>query len=200
MKNHNYISVSGWMLNDLKLKGNKVLIYALIYGFSQDGEGDFSGRISYISDTFSLTKKAVISIINDLVSDGYIIKSQYLKNGVCCNVYQVDFLKISKKNKKLPENISDACLDFDKHGAYSFLKAENPIFIESWEMKYKKRFKDFEKFVKHFDYKFDEEDLAYKTKVIKARLNRFADNWLASESKYAVEEKIEKQAYQDVAI
>ena len=31
----NYITVQGWMVTDLNLKGNELLIYACIYGFSQ---------------------------------------------------------------------------------------------------------------------------------------------------------------------
>ena len=35
IKNENYVLIQGWMINELKLKGNELLIYALIYGFSQ---------------------------------------------------------------------------------------------------------------------------------------------------------------------
>ena len=33
----NYVAIQGWMITDLNLKGNDLLIYAVIYGFSQDG-------------------------------------------------------------------------------------------------------------------------------------------------------------------
>ena len=34
MENNNYINIQGWMINNLGLKGNALVIYAIIYGFS----------------------------------------------------------------------------------------------------------------------------------------------------------------------
>ena len=36
VKNENYLVIQGWMITELKLKGNELLIYAIIYGFSQN--------------------------------------------------------------------------------------------------------------------------------------------------------------------
>ena len=41
----NYYQVSGWMLNRLHLKGTELQIYAIIYGFSQDGESKITGSL-----------------------------------------------------------------------------------------------------------------------------------------------------------
>ena len=35
VKSENYITIQGWMVTELKLKGNELLIYALIFGFTQ---------------------------------------------------------------------------------------------------------------------------------------------------------------------
>ena len=35
MNADNYINIQGWMRTDLDLKGNELLVYAIIYGFSQ---------------------------------------------------------------------------------------------------------------------------------------------------------------------
>lgn len=35
VKNENYLVIQGWMITELKLKGNELLIYAIIYGFSR---------------------------------------------------------------------------------------------------------------------------------------------------------------------
>ena len=37
MKSDNYIVIQGWMVNELNLKGNDLLVFALIYGFTRDG-------------------------------------------------------------------------------------------------------------------------------------------------------------------
>jgi len=44
MKNENYITVLGWMVNELQLSGNEMVLYALIYGFSHDGKSKFNGN------------------------------------------------------------------------------------------------------------------------------------------------------------
>ena len=43
IKNENFILIQGWMINNLKLSGNDLLVYAIIYGFTQDGEQWFEG-------------------------------------------------------------------------------------------------------------------------------------------------------------
>jgi hypothetical protein len=42
---NNYISIQGWMVEQLGLKGNELLAYALIHGFSQDGKNQFTGSM-----------------------------------------------------------------------------------------------------------------------------------------------------------
>ena len=38
VKNENFYTVFGWMLNELNLRGSDLVVYAIIYSFSQDGE------------------------------------------------------------------------------------------------------------------------------------------------------------------
>ena len=47
---NNYVQIQGFMVSNLKLKGNSLLVYALIYGFSQDGQSKFYGSRKYISE------------------------------------------------------------------------------------------------------------------------------------------------------
>lgn len=50
VKPDNYILVYGWMVTELGLKGNELFLYAIIYGFSQDGETEFSGSLRYMQE------------------------------------------------------------------------------------------------------------------------------------------------------
>lgn len=75
------------MLNDLNLKGNELLIYALVYGFSQDGETKFRGSISYIMDFTGSSRGTVINSLNSLVDKGLILKFSDQRNGVTFNEY-----------------------------------------------------------------------------------------------------------------
>lgn len=78
----NYVTIMGWMVQDLHLKGNELLIYALIHGFSQDGETFFSGSVSYIQSWSGLSKTAVLGILKSLVEKGFLEKQERVMNGV----------------------------------------------------------------------------------------------------------------------
>ena len=74
MKSDNYVVIQGWMCNELNLKGNELLVYALIYGFSQDSESQFNGSRSYIANTFNISLPTVDKALQNLIALNYIIK------------------------------------------------------------------------------------------------------------------------------
>ncbi len=86
--NRNYITIQRWMPK-LGLTGNKLIVFALIYGFSQDGESEFYGSLAYIADCVGITKRAVLDIVNELVKNGFIVKTQKTINGVKMCSYKV---------------------------------------------------------------------------------------------------------------
>ena len=69
-----YITIQGWMCNEMGLKGNDLLVYALINGFSQDGKSKFYGGRQYIANTFNISLPTVDKALNNLVELNYIIK------------------------------------------------------------------------------------------------------------------------------
>ena len=79
---NNYISVQGWMIRDLGLKGNELLIYACIYGFSQAENQVFSGSLQYLADWTNSTKQGVTKCLKSLVEKGFIVKTDKMINGV----------------------------------------------------------------------------------------------------------------------
>lgn len=82
MKENTYIVIQSWMISELDLKGNDLLIYATIYGFSQDGESRFTGSLQYLADWCNSTKAGVQKNLKNLVAGGYIKKYEYFKNNV----------------------------------------------------------------------------------------------------------------------
>lgn len=74
MLNKNYINIQGWMLHELKLSGNELLIYAIVYGFSQDGQNTFYGSLSYIETMLNISKNGVRNSLKSLIEKGYIEK------------------------------------------------------------------------------------------------------------------------------
>ena len=70
------------MITKLKLKGNELLVFALIHGFSQDGESRFKGSLRYLIEWTGLDKSTVIKLLKQLVDKQYINKFEYEKNKV----------------------------------------------------------------------------------------------------------------------
>ena len=82
MKNENYIVVQGWMRNELQLKGNDLLVYAIIYGFSQAENQKFTGSLSYLADWCGATKAGIIKNLQNLLGRGLIERTDRYINGV----------------------------------------------------------------------------------------------------------------------
>jgi predicted transcriptional regulator len=82
-----YIVIQDWMISDLQLKGNELLTYALIYGFSQDGESEFKGSLKYISEFLGVSKSTAQRNLENLVNRGVIEKRVEEISGVKFNRY-----------------------------------------------------------------------------------------------------------------
>lgn len=96
IQDDNYFQISGWMLNRLKLKGTDLQIYAIIYGFSQDGESQFTGSLQYLCDFTGTSRPTVIKALKSLVEKEFIIKTENNINGVIFNRYKAN-LQVVKK-------------------------------------------------------------------------------------------------------
>ena len=82
-----YIVIQDWMISDLQLKGNELLTYSLIYGFSQDGESEFKGSLKYISEFLGISKSTAQRSIEKLVDRGIVEKRVEEISGVKFNRY-----------------------------------------------------------------------------------------------------------------
>jgi hypothetical protein len=109
MKDTSYINIQGWMINKLKLKGNDLFIYAIIFGFSQDNESKFEGSLKYLCESTNSTKPTVINTLKKLVDDGLLLKFSETKNNITFNQYQVNFelLEIITGSKESCQGLSN---------------------------------------------------------------------------------------------
>ena len=82
VKENSFITVQAFMVNDLHLKGNELLIYAIIHGFSQDGESEFTGSLQYLADWCNTSKQTIITALQSLCEKQLIIKNVEFKNNV----------------------------------------------------------------------------------------------------------------------
>lgn len=82
VKNENFVAIQGWMVTELGLKGNSLLIYAIIYGFSQAEGQVFTGSLQYLADWTNSTKQGVLKNLKSLIAAGLIGKKEKNINGV----------------------------------------------------------------------------------------------------------------------
>lgn len=84
-----YYTVQGWMLSELELKGNALAVYAIIYGFSQDGASEYAGSARYLSEWLGCSIRTILSVLADLTERGLLTKTTTYKNGQTFNNYSV---------------------------------------------------------------------------------------------------------------
>ena len=97
MKN-NYLVIQGFMVSELNLSGNDLLTYALIYGFSQDGETEFTGSINYLCKWLNCSRPTAIKSLKFLTEKNLIIKSVNTINGVSFNRYKISLGVVKNLN------------------------------------------------------------------------------------------------------
>lgn len=80
INDNNFIAIQGWMRTKLELKGYELLVYALIYGFSQDGSSKFSGTRRYIAEWCGCSMRTVDNTLKSLLSKKLIVKHEKYVN------------------------------------------------------------------------------------------------------------------------
>ena len=99
----NYINIQGWMITDLKLKGNELIVFAVIYGFSQDGSSTYSGGLKYLAEATNATVRSIINITAKLVDEGLITKIEKKVNGTITYDYRWSGIKKQKSPDETEE-------------------------------------------------------------------------------------------------
>lgn len=98
------------MVSKLKLKGNDLLVFSLIHGFTQDGVQKFNGSAKYICEWTGLTKPSVYSILKKLTEKGYIEKTESVYNNVkFCeykSLYELAVERVDKKTDTQSKNFT----------------------------------------------------------------------------------------------
>lgn len=72
-----FVTIQSFMRNELGLKGNELIAYALIYGFSQDGASEFSGSASYVAEWCGMSRENAMRVLGKLVEKGLVEKSSF---------------------------------------------------------------------------------------------------------------------------
>lgn len=123
IKNDNYIAIQGFMVKELGLTGNELIAYALVYGFSQDGESKFKGSLNYVAEWLNCSKTTAFNLLNKLADDGFIKKTEKLINGVkFCNYSaiklndeELEKIKAKKQDRKEKEKLERSLKKLNTH-------------------------------------------------------------------------------------
>lgn len=117
VKSVNYITIQGWMRTKLDLKGNDLLVYAIIFGFTQAESHRFSGSLQYLADWCGATKQGIVKNLNTLIEKGLIKKEDRYFNGVkYVEYYTTQFngsptQLVDGIQQSLPNNIDNKNID-----------------------------------------------------------------------------------------
>lgn len=78
VKDNNFVTIQGWMRTKLNLKGNELLAYAVIYGFSQTDGAKFTGSRKYLAEWCGCSMATIDRTLNSLVDKGLISRTSYI--------------------------------------------------------------------------------------------------------------------------
>lgn len=91
MKEGDYINILAPMRSTLKLKGNALMLFALIHGYSKDQVNRCRVSLAYMAEWLDTDKAAISKLINKLSKAGYINKLEYYNGGVKCFEYTANY-------------------------------------------------------------------------------------------------------------
>lgn len=86
-------------------------------------------------------------------------------------------------NGNVNGNVNVLSKESEKTRALGFLETNYPArFEQEFLMRYQNKIRDYPKFVKRFNNKVDTEQLEYTDRILFARLDNFADTWIANQN------------------
>ena len=92
LRDDSNIQIYGWMATKLKLKGNELLIYAIIYSFSRNdnGNGVFNASTAYLCEWTNSSRQSITDCLNSLLNKKFIIKVEDNSRKKKPNVYKIN--------------------------------------------------------------------------------------------------------------
>lgn len=87
MHEYNHIEIEGWMYHIGCDNLKELIAYAIIFGFSHDGESKFYGSLKYVMKALKCSKHTAIDTLKALENKGLIKKEQVTMQGVTFNKY-----------------------------------------------------------------------------------------------------------------
>lgn len=109
IKDDSYISIQSFMVKELHLSGNELIVYAIIFGFSQAEGCWFTGSRKYIADWCQTSKRSVSANLKKLMNKGLIERRSRPIQDVLHYDYRV-VRSTSTPLKKVPYPLEESSL------------------------------------------------------------------------------------------
>ena len=103
MNDENFIVILGWFRTKLHLRGNELLTFSVIYGFSQTEGNYFRGGIRYLENWLDVSRATVFNTLKSLMKKGLVAPRTRISNGVRFVDYSVPAEIISSHGESVPE-------------------------------------------------------------------------------------------------
>lgn len=87
MKDTDFIFIPGWAVNKLKLKGNELMIYSIIFSYSRDGIQWYQAPAEYLATCVGASVSTVKECLKKLSDRGYITRREETYKGAVRRVY-----------------------------------------------------------------------------------------------------------------
>ena len=87
MKDTDFIYIPGWAVNQLKLKGNELMIYSMIFSYSRDGVQWYQAPAEYLATCIGASVSTVKDILKKLLDKGLVEKKTEVYKGSVSRVY-----------------------------------------------------------------------------------------------------------------
>ncbi len=98
-----YMVIQAFMRDELHLEKTELLVYAVIHGFSQGGNGRFVGTNEFLSEWTGASERSVRAAISSLAESGLIEKGQSIINGTAVRTLKTTPAKIAATGKNCRE-------------------------------------------------------------------------------------------------
>lgn len=102
-----YITIQQEMRDHLGLKGNELIVFAFINGYSQEGQGCYYGSLANLQRVCGIaSRQTAIDVLKSLMAKGYIVKTEQILNGVKMVSYSISPIigqGVQKMDKVCPE-------------------------------------------------------------------------------------------------
>ena len=85
IRSDNHVCLNGWMINELDLSGSELIVYAVIWGFTQDGNQWCTASQAYIARWANISTRGLRKVLDKLEEKGLLIKeTNTCKKGLEC--------------------------------------------------------------------------------------------------------------------